>query len=109
MKITIDTKQDSKDEIKKIILLLNHLVNSDEIYTNSSSGFSNPFDIPNSGPTENTNNTDTSSNTNVFASMFGDNFSNTSNSTITDSDTVLTQKEETAKTKKLSIFNLEPY
>ncbi len=97
MKITIDTKQDSKEEIQKMITLLKHLVDHDPVYTNTD--FSNPFAIPNSNET--TGNTQQEP-TNAFNSMFGE------NSTTTLDSTEELPKEET-KEKKLSIFDLQEY
>lgn len=34
MKITIDTKEDSHDEIKKVIKMLHHLVGDEKVYSN---------------------------------------------------------------------------
>ena len=93
MKITIDTKHDSKEEIKKIIGLLNHLVDSEPVYSNSSSEFSNPFDIPNSSEKK-------EEPTNAFASMFGENS--------TPTETTEEPKDEEEK-DKVSIFSLEEY
>ena len=43
MKITIDTKEDSHEDIRKVIRMLNHLVGNDH-YTNSSGIFDSSSD-----------------------------------------------------------------
>ncbi len=58
MKIEIDTKEDSPEEIKKVIKMLQHLV-GEHSYTNQP----NIFEDSSTTPTESTN---------AFASMFGD-------------------------------------
>ena len=40
MKITIDTKEDSKEEIKKAIRMLSAIVGGSEVYTNAPTGLS---------------------------------------------------------------------
>jgi hypothetical protein len=59
MKITIDTKEDSKDEIKRIISFLHHLVGSEAIQVTEEPP-KNQDIFSNDAPTEN-----------AFASMFG--------------------------------------
>jgi len=58
MKITIDTKEDSHEDLKKVIRMLQHLV-GDDAYTNSP----NIFEETSSTPTEATN---------AFVNMFGE-------------------------------------
>ncbi len=54
MKITIDTKEDSHHDIKKVISMLNHLINNSETPTYSNQP-TNLFENPNSfGQTEQT-------------------------------------------------------
>lgn len=84
MKIEIDTKHDSPEEIRKVIKMLQHLVGE-----NSYNNTPNIFDDSSSKPTETTN---------AFVSMFG----NTSRE----------QKEETMdepKEEKEEIPEVIPY
>ena len=74
MKLTIDTKEDSKEEIKKAIRMLSAIVGDSEIYTNS------PQKQHNANLFESSSNTITPASTaspepsqgSVFGNIFGD-------------------------------------
>ena len=85
MKITIDTKEDSHEEIKKVISMLSALV-GEKSFTNSRDIFSDS-----SSPTS------SSESTNAFANMFGGDSS--SNPT-----TITEIKEEKKKTPEIQIL-----
>ena len=88
MKITINTKEDSKEEIRKVINLLSNIVKENESVHSNTDLFSASKDVfsgtradidttseshSTNDPTTNTNiTTETSSNQNAFANMFGD-------------------------------------
>ena len=87
MKITINTKEDSKEEIRKVINLLSNIVNGNESAHSNTDLFSASKDVfsgtradmsPTSDFSATTNNsttadsTDSSSNQNAFANMFED-------------------------------------
>ena len=84
MKISIDTKEDSHDEIKKVIKMLEHLINKDPspTYNNSGNIFDDPS--PSLGSSESSYGLDEPSSetsvggevqsaapTNAFSAMFG--------------------------------------
>ena len=75
MKISIDTKEDSHDDIRKVIKMLEHLVSGSSFSNVSNSG--NIFDDPSPslGSSENTaptlGSSEESSPTNAFSAMFG--------------------------------------
>lgn len=73
IKITIDTKEDSHEEIRKVIKLLSHLIGEERIYSNK-----NIFD--DSSPAV----THTSGTGSVFGNLFGS----------TDSDTAENPNQE---------------
>ena len=75
MKLTIDTKEDSHQDIKKIIKMLQHLVgegshsnisNQGNIFDDPSPSLSNSYEEPPSSEPE-------TQPTNAFSAMFGDN------------------------------------
>jgi len=79
MKISVDTREDSPEEIKKVIKMLQHLV-GESSYSNQSNIFSD--DAPNNNifsdndaPNNNLSDEDSPSSqpTNAFSAMFGDN------------------------------------
>ena len=80
MKISVDTKEDSHDDIRKVIKMLQHLVgDSQEVFTNQPT--------PESG-TENSGS--------PFANIFGDT-SSTSETSTTASETTQETAEETSQ------------
>ncbi len=83
MKITIDTKEDSHEEIKKVISMLSALV-GEKSFTNSRDIFSD-------------SSSSTSDSTNAFANMFGGDSS--SNPT-----TITEIKEEKKKSPEIQIL-----
>jgi len=82
MKLTIDTKEDSHEDIRKVIKMLQHLV-SEGAYSNQGNLFSDDspsndfFSDVDSSPTEETSSeetpTESAAPTNAFSAMFGDN------------------------------------
>ncbi len=82
MKIEIDTKHDSHDEIKKVISMLQHLVGETNTYSNNTETKPvNIFDDPNSFKTSSEEETtsETTTNNNLFG-MFGSTEAQVSNS-----------------------------
>ena len=69
MKIEIDTKHDSPEEIKKVIKMLQNLV-GESSYTNAPNIFEDPNSFGTSSSDEES--TPTQEPTNAFVSMFGD-------------------------------------
>ncbi len=69
MKISIDTKEDSVEEIKKAIRMLYSLVQEREVHTNQRNIFENPESMttPTSQPTETPQPTG-----GIFGNLFGD-------------------------------------
>ena len=74
MKITIDTKEDSKDEIKRIIHMLSNLLEREnkEVYVNKSNIFSDD-----NAAASNTNKEETEKVETAFGSIFNSPTSNT--------------------------------
>jgi len=66
MKITIDTKEDSHEEIKKVIKMLSSLVGDAPVYTNTSS---NIFD--DNTPSDSSQDSSTEAAGSALASLFG--------------------------------------
>jgi len=66
MKITIDTKEDSPEEIKKVVAMLSHLIENKPAYTNIFEDSSST--LPSETSTESTE----SQPGNIFGAMFGD-------------------------------------
>ena len=91
MKITIDTKEDSHEEIKKIIKMLSSLVGEQEIISNQGNIFS--------GNSENNENSQ-----NDMFSVFGSNSGNGSE-TKTESNDDKNKKDET----EIDIPDMEEY
>jgi len=81
MKITINTKEDSKDEIRKVINLLSNIVKDTESVHSNTDLFSASKDVfsgtrveadsTRSATTSNSTTTESGSNQNAFANMFG--------------------------------------
>lgn len=72
MKIEIDTKHDSAEEIKKVIKMLQHLVGQPS-YTNSSNIFEDPTSFGTSPTSQEPSHSQETSQGNAFVNMFGDN------------------------------------
>jgi hypothetical protein len=73
MKITIDTKEDSHEEIGKAIKMLQQLVEG-KVYTNSANIFEDPSSFggsANDTPSNDSSSSEPSSGGNAFANMFG--------------------------------------
>ena len=70
MKIEIDTKHDSPEEIRKVINMLQHLV-GEKSYTNTQNIFEDPSSFGTTPTTEEPT-TPTEQPTNAFVNMFGD-------------------------------------
>jgi hypothetical protein len=70
MKIEIDTKHDSPEEIQKVIKMLQHLV-GEKSYTNTKNIFEDPSSFGTSPSIEEPT-TPTEQPTNAFVNMFGD-------------------------------------
>ncbi len=68
MKIEIDTKHDSPEEIKKVIKMLQHLV-GEQAYTNNPNIFEEPGSF---GAGSDQETASPAESTNAFANMFGD-------------------------------------
>jgi len=74
MKITIDTKEDSHEEIQKVIRLLSHLIGEhhEEIHSNRNIFDDSPtLDLPTSEPAPNIQTNPPSSQGDVFGNLFG--------------------------------------
>jgi hypothetical protein len=71
MKIEIDTKHDSAEEIKKVIKMLQHLVGT-SAYTNSPNIFEDSTSFGTSPVSSETSPTQETSQGNAFLNMFGD-------------------------------------
>jgi uncharacterized protein (UPF0147 family) len=66
MKITIDTKEDSHEEIKKVIKMLRHLVGDEKVYSNKDV-------FEDSSPSVSTEDSSPSAPTgNIFGNLFDD-------------------------------------
>ena len=104
MKISVDTKEDSPEEIKKVIKMLQHLV-GERSYSNQSNIFSD--DAPNNNifsddnASNNLSDEDSPSDqpTNAFSAMFGDN----SPSPSTEESSTEEETEEETEEKKLDM------
>lgn len=91
MKISIDTKEDSIEDIRKVVALLSGIIGKkEERHTNNINIFS---DEKSSTPEMK------SEPMNVFASMFGAN----------DAENTIEKKEEKAEEKKEERFEIMPY
>ena len=133
MKITVDTKQDHPDEIKRAISFLQqHLrENGHSVEDNSNTGFMNPFadetpsepqqnnveqgfmnifgDDNQSTPTETSSDSNPSlEGTDVLGNFFGDNSSTT---TLDETENTETEdeKEDNGPRPRFSLFDLETY
>jgi hypothetical protein len=102
MKISIDTKEDSHEEIKKVIKMLNHLV-GESSYSNQNIFEDEPkskniFDDPSpSLSSTEPIQEETAAPTNAFSAMFGD------NPTLNTEETSTIQEYEEEKPKKLNL------
>ena len=72
MRISIDTKEDSHEEIRKVIKMLNHLV-GDEVHTNQPSANIFEQDTPSVGGMMDMFNTDESTSSEVSSQSLSDN------------------------------------
>jgi hypothetical protein len=72
MKLTIDTREDSPEQIKKAIRMLYSLVQEREVHTNQGNIFENPDSMTGSSSEETGN---------VFGNLFGDDSSSSSTET----------------------------
>jgi len=82
MKITIDTKEDSSEEIRKVINLLSNIVKGDEMVNSNTDLFSTSKDVFSgtradsnvdvAATSDSSTPIESSSNQNAFANMFGD-------------------------------------
>lgn len=83
MKITIDTKEDSPEDIRKVAKLLHDFAESKKGYSNrdvfSSSSSSDIFSDSESSPNQDQYSSEPSSSGGAFASMFGSSDSGSSN------------------------------
>ena len=93
MKITIDTKEDSHTEIRKIIRMLSSLVGEKEVMSNQSDMFSS-------------DDSDKEESTGMFNMFSQDKLETASESETTDSDTI-TDEVETNEDKKEETTDLD--
>ena len=85
MKITIDTKEDSHDEIRKVIRMLQHLVGESSI--------SNQGNIFGDSSSSSSSSNDSSSGLSAFGAMFGDDSSKVQGDSYS-SDTISSEKKK---------------
>ena len=93
MKITIDTKEDSHTEIRKIIKMLSSLVGEKEVMSNQSDMFSN-------------DDSDKEESTGMFNMFSQDKSETATESETTDSDEI-TDEEKSEEVKKETDFDLD--
>ena len=96
MKITIDTKEDSHEDIRKVISMLSHLVEGHEVPKSTST---NIFEdgtpvLGASEPEESSEPSPEPPKPNAFASMFGDSAPSTSTPTSSSEDDEAETEEE---------------
>ena len=102
MKLTIDTKEDSHEEIRKAIKMLSAMVGDEHVYTNSApkEHHANIFDSPSSSLGDSSPEPAPSEPIpNAFANMFG-----TVSSTPAETPAAEEQKEEEKEDKKPQII-----
>jgi len=68
MKITIDTKEDSHEDLRKVIAMLSKLIEGSEHHSNIFEDSGSSLDLPGTDSSSSSE----SSGTNAFANMFGD-------------------------------------
>jgi hypothetical protein len=85
MKISIDTKEDSTEEIRKAIKMLYSLVQERQVHTNQRNIFDNPGSMQQSdnilGSSEPTTQSSDEPSGNVFGNLFGDSSSSSTEET----------------------------
>jgi len=101
MKISIDTKEDSHEDIRKVIKMLQHLV-GEESYSNYSQS-RNIFDDP--SPSLSNTPAETQAPTNAFSAMFGD---SAPVANVVEAPTTL-KKEEPIASNVIDVDELETY